>query len=194
MDPAGTELSPHYYRDNFLSLCKTVEAQYGDLLAPDELRFLQCFRALPFDAQCLYVRLVSRVGPWFRESRLAYPELGAIGPLVDSLLEAGMAEPAPELSAAELGALFTRAELLQAFGALLADPGRGKPALLEAIETLGLDHPQQLELLAGVDGERIIAPCWMAEVQLLQLLFFGNRHQSLTDFVLSDLGVARYYP
>jgi hypothetical protein len=29
---------------------------------------------------------------------------------------------------------------------------------------------------------------------LLQLLFFGNRRQGLTDFVLSDLGVARYYP
>ncbi len=29
---------------------------------------------------------------------------------------------------------------------------------------------------------------------MLQLLFFGNRRQSLTDFVLQDLGVTRYYP
>jgi len=28
----------------------------------------------------------------------------------------------------------------------------------------------------------------------MQLLFFGNHYQGMTDFVLSDLGVARYYP
>ncbi len=31
-------------------------------------------------------------------------------------------------------------------------------------------------------------------VALFQLLFFGNRRQGLTEFVLSDLGVACYYP
>jgi hypothetical protein len=71
-DPDNKELKPHYYRDNFLRLCATVEAQYADLLAPAEILFLQRFRTLDFKAQCLYVRLVSRVGPWFRESRLAY--------------------------------------------------------------------------------------------------------------------------
>jgi hypothetical protein len=189
------ELGPHYYRDNFLALCDTVEAQYGDLLLPGEQLFLEVFRSLPFDAQCLYVRLVSRVGPWFRESKLAYPELGAIAPIVDSLLEAGMVEAAGELSAPELGGLYTRPELVRAFAPLLTRPvPGGKPALLDAIEALDLDEARQRRLLAPIDDGRIIAPLGLAEVQLLQVLFFGNRRQSLTDFVLSDLGVARYYP
>ena len=189
------ELAPYYYRDNFLALCDTVESQYGDLLLPGEQLFLQVFRALPFDAQCLYVRLVSRVGPWFRESKLAYPELGAIAPIVDSLLDAGMVEAAGELSAAELGGLYTRAELEQIFAPLLTAPVTGgKPALLEAIEALDLDEARQRSLLRVIDDRRIIAALGVAEVQLLQVLFFGNRRQSLTDFVLSDLGVARYYP
>jgi hypothetical protein len=196
MDPAGsTELAPHYYRDNFLALCDTVQAQYADLLIPAEQDFLQRFRRLPFDAQCLYVRLVSRVGPWFRESKLAYPELGPVAPLIDSLLGAGLAETAGALSAPELGGLYTRAELLAAFGALLGAPAAlGKPALLAAIEALAPADGQQRKLLAAVDSQRIIAPLGTVEVQLFQLLFFGNRHQSLTDFVLSDLGLARYYP
>lgn len=196
MDPTpGAELAPHYYRDNFLALCDTVEAQYGDLLAPPELQFLQRFRGLPFDAQCLYVRLVSRVGPWFRESKLAYPELGPIAPIVDCLGGAGMVEMAAGLSPAELGGLFTLAELTRAFAPLLPAPvARGKPALLAAIAALALDHTQLRERLALVDPQRILAPGGVVEVQLFQLLFFGNRHQSLTDFVLSDLGVARYYP
>ena len=82
-------LPPHYYRDNFLSLCETVEQQYADLLLPDELELLQRFYKLPFDAQCLYIRLVSRVGPWFRESRLDYPELGLLSTAVDELLDVG---------------------------------------------------------------------------------------------------------
>ena len=189
------ELAPHYYRDNFLALCDTVESQYGDLLLPREQRFLQVFRSLPFDAQCLYVRLVSRVGPWFRESRLVYPELGAMAPIVDNLLDAGMVEAAGELSAAELGGLYTRAELVQVFSPLLSAPVTGgKPALLEAIEALDLDEARQRNAVAVIDDGRIIAPLGLEEVQLLQVLFFGNRRQSLTDFVLSDLGVARYYP
>ena len=189
------ELEPHYYRDNFIALCDTVEAQYEDLLTLEERDFLVCFRALPFSAQCLYVRLVSRVGPWFRESKLAYAELGETRPLVDKLVSARMVEVAAELSVPELGDLYTRAELLKAFDTKLDKPlPGGKPALLEAIEGLGLDDAQLRGLLGAIDDQRIIAPCGTEEVQLLQVLFFGNRHQGLTDFVLSDLGVARYYP
>ena len=58
------DLPPHYYRDNFLRLLETVESQYSDLLNTEEQQFVEDYRRLPFDAQCLYVRLVSRVGPW----------------------------------------------------------------------------------------------------------------------------------
>lgn len=192
---AIAELAPHYYRDNFQVLCDTVEAQYEDLLEASEQLVLKCFRELPFDAQCLYVRLVSRVGPWFRESKLAYSELGRIAPLVDILLESGMAERAGELSVEELGSLYTVPELKQVFGPLLGNPvPRGKPDLLAAMAELVLEEGQQETLLEAVDSERILAPCGLAEVALFQLLFFGNRYQSLTEFVLSDLGVARYYP
>jgi hypothetical protein len=56
-------LAPFYYRDNYLRLCDTVEAQYGDILSNAEHAMLQTFRRLDFNAQCLYVRLVSRTGP-----------------------------------------------------------------------------------------------------------------------------------
>ena len=188
MEPTiAAELAPHYYRDNFLALCDTVEAQYGDLLAPAEQLFLRSFRGLPFDGQCLYVRLVSRVGPWFRESRLAYPELGPIAPAVDSLVDAGLAVTAAELPVVDLGALFTRPELLQVFGPLLEPPApRGKPALLEAIESLALDESELRNGLAASGWRAHHCPLLVGGVvELLQLLFFGNRRQSLTDFVLS---------
>ncbi len=37
------------------------------------------FRDLPEAARCLYLRLASRVGPWFRLERLDYPYLRDMG-------------------------------------------------------------------------------------------------------------------
>jgi hypothetical protein len=171
-----------------------VEAQYGDILSDNELGLLQVFRDLTFNAQCLYVRLISRTGPWFRESKLAYAELGPVTHLLDELLARGMAEKATALSAQELGKLFTRGELHQVFGSLTHAKFADKPMLLQAIEQLQLDVRETLSAIATLDSGRIIAPLGAEFTQLLQLLFFGNRHQSLTEIVLQDLGLTRYYP
>ena len=61
------------------------------------------------------MRLVTRTGPWFRESKLRYSELGPVAPILDTLLAQGMAKEAAALSAQDLGKLFTRRELQQAF-------------------------------------------------------------------------------
>ena len=186
-------LSPFYYRDNYVRLCDTVESQYGDILNSAERAMLQTFRQLGFNAQCLYVRLISRTGPWFRESKLAYSELGATAPIVDELLASEMIEEATALSTEELGKLFTRSELQQTF--FPEQPKfPDKPTLLNAIEQLALGPEAQLHALKVIDPQRIVAPHGTELTAHLQLLFFGNRRQSLTDFVLQDLGLTRYYP
>lgn len=190
----NTPLSSFYYRDNFLRLCDTVEAQYGDVLSESERTMLRTFRNLTFNAQCLYVRLISRTGPWFRESKLLYAELGPVKNLLDELLAQGLAEEATALSSQELGKLFTRGELQQIFASLEHPKLADKPTLLFAIEQLALDADATRLAIAAIDSGRIVAPLGVEFTQLLQLLFFGNRHQSLTDFVLQDLGLTRYYP
>ncbi len=193
-ESTDSALSPFYYRDNYLRLCDTVEARYADVLDSDEHAFLRNFRRLDDRAQCLYVRLVMRTGPWFRESKLRYGELGPVQPLVDTLLAQGMAVEAAALSGQELGQLFTRSELQQAFGHHGCQRDRDKTALLLAIDALRLSAEECRRALAAVDDQRIVAPCGAELTQRLQLLFFGNRWQSLTEFVLQDLGVTRYFP
>ena len=194
-DPDTIELSPHYYRDNFLRLCDTVEAQYGDILTSAERAMLARYRDLGFKAQCLYVRLISRTGPWFRESKLIYPELGSTRQILDELVAREMALEAGGLSLEDLGKLFTRKELLQAFSGVLAtNQFPTKSALLSAIDELQLDETGMREALSVCDPQRLISPLGMDLAEHLQILFFGNRHQSLTEFVLEDLGVTRYFP
>lgn len=190
-DTVVVELTPHYYRDNFQHLCDTVQSVYDDLLAASELDFLARWHALSFPAQCLYVRLVSRVGPWFRESRLDYPELGDPAALLEELEAAELLMVAEGLDSTELSRLFTVAEMRRMFPGL----GRGsKSALLEAIDDRALAPEALLAQAAAIDPARVFSPLGSDTVAVLQTLFFGNRHQSLTEFVLSDLGVARYYP
>ncbi|RLQ23511.1 VRR-NUC domain-containing protein [Seongchinamella sediminis] len=182
------DLAPHYYRDNFLRLLDTVESQYGDILSVQEQTFLNAYRQQPFDAQCLYVRLVSRLGPWFRERKLDYPELDDQASALGALLAAGLALLPDGLDAEALGRLCTRREL----AAMFAITGRGKGEQLQALAALPAES--LLPTLLECDRARVVAPAYPDTVALLQLLFFGNRRQGLTDFVLSDLGVARYYP
>jgi len=191
----NVELAAHYYLENFLSLCETVENQYGDLLNAQEQDFLKRFYSLDHNAQCLYVRLISRLGPWFRVGKLVYPEIGDMVQPVQSLLAAQAVVTAEELTVAELGRLFTRAEIQDAYQGLLPDSiPAGKAGLLAAVDELSLAGEQHLALFKEALQEELISPTDVEVVDLLQILFFGNRRQGLTDFVLSDLGIARYYP
>lgn len=192
-EPAA--LAPRYYRDNFLQLCDAVEALYGDLLHPAERALLARWRQLPEPAQCLYVRLVSRVGPWFRRSKLAYVEIGDIASALDELAEAHLLATSADLGLDELARLFTVAEWRRAFAPdLPAAQPRTKPELLAAVADLQCPDADLLGRLLTATGDQLVAPVGGDTVELLQLLFFGNRRQGLTDFVLSDLGIARYYP
>jgi hypothetical protein len=194
-DSDSIVLAPHYYRDNFLRLCDTVDGQYSNILTLEETQWLTCFRALTFTAQCLYIRLISRVGPWFRESKLHYEELGDLQESLNELLAQELATEAELLSAEELGRLYTQKELRQIFADRLKGTKlQGKASLLAAIEELAHEDQTLVELLAGFEQGRLIAPLAVENVELLQLLFFGNRHQSLTEFILEDLGLTRYYP
>ena len=189
------ELAPHYYLDNFVRLCRAVEARYGDLFTGDERAVLECFHNLSCESQCLYVRLISRTGPWFREGKLQYREIGSLDTPIDELLETNMAMLAEDLDAEELSSLFTRAELQSAFTEQLPNDKYGSKAeLVEAIEALDLTAAALQKNLARSERGRIFTPLHFECIELLQLLFFGNRHQSLTEFVLEDIGVTRYFP
>ncbi len=189
------DIPTYYYRDNFLRLCDSVEQQYEDLLHSEERAFLSDFRWLSFAEQCLYVRLISRTGPWFRESRLSYPEIGEEGRVIDALLENGFVRRAQSLTPQELAALFTQAELRQACAEHIDTAAcKTKASLLCSIEALQATGEELLAISTAIDTQRVVAPEASDFVALLQLLFFGNRHQSMTDFLLQDLGVVSYYP
>ena len=174
-----------YYLDNFSYVLDFVTTQYADLLTPEEAAFAGSFEALPLDARRLYVRLCSRKGPLFRDDKLNYAEIDTQC-AIEALAHADFVDFATDAGIADLLALLTRAELL-AFRSCDADKSASRGELLEQLA--GTVEP---EFVHARTPFAILRPLYLDILRNYKLLFFGNVHQDLTEFVLRDLGISPY--
>jgi hypothetical protein len=180
--PGPSPLREGYYLDNFEAVLRDVRERYGGLLNPRERERTEAFLALPLGARRLYVRMLTRKGPWFRRDGLRYPEIPDLEGALADLAGAGLCGAGA--SPAERAALLRRDEL-QALLAGLGRPGRRTRDQLAA-ELLAADPGA---LLAALDPVTPLEGEW---ARLCCFLFFGNGEQDLTEFVLADLGRTRY--
>ncbi len=182
------ELPESYYLDNVLTLFEHVESVYADILEPAQLDFLGNFAAASENAKRLCIRLLNRSSDWFRADRLDYPEIGALQGAIDELAERGLFAVDAEIEPEVLLSLFTKAELLQALA-----PSNGYARLRrDELDAALLEDADGgfFEQLKN-DGRLIQVLCNEPYLQC-QMLFFGNLNQSMTDFVLRDLGLYQY--
>lgn len=180
-------LHPDYYLDNFHALTGHVAGLYDDLLNHQEKNWYQTLCALPSEPQRLYIRLLSRTNAILRQDKLHYPDTGDLQKSLGVLREhALVSHPCPD-SSLWLN-LLTKPELIALAKALSSQRlplnSARKEALVEAInclpgqavlDYLGYHHP-----LIEVHGKDMLA--------LFMLCYFGNTRQSLTDFIISELG------
>ena len=193
--PAPVELAPDYYLTNFCALLDFVMSRYEGLLSVQEQAFFADFQGLAPDSQRLYVRLLSRkgvpspAGALFRQSKLAYAEIGDLPGAARQLVGVGLLQKNPALALADILPLFSKAELLPRSPLPLPQAIK-RPALEQALLDQAIDP---LDLTAG---EPILAVQAAEHFETFKLCFFGNLNQDLTDWVLRDLGLFQYehYP
>lgn len=182
------DLPATYYLDNVLVLFDHVEAVYADLLDDHELGFLTRFDRLGDDARKLYIRLLNRTHPCFRLSKLHYVEIGQIDQAIGELAAAGCIAVDGDIDPARLISLYSKPELLE-----LHDerPKLAKLPRSELDQTLLVqDQAEFFERLKQQDC--LLEVFGKDQYLFMQMLFFGNLNQSMTDFVLSDLGLYQY--
>ncbi|PTY38017.1 hypothetical protein BGP77_16305 [Saccharospirillum sp. MSK14-1] len=184
------DLPTGYYKDNFDRLLATVVERYDDLLSDEDRAFVSAYQNLELPSARLLVRLYTRKGPTFRQSKLNYAEIPDLDSAIDELADTVLLDADPLLTAAEIAQLLTLAELRQ----LDWVPSSKRPKSELLVELEDWDDARcardwQLQ-------DRLIQPQHWLTLRRLQLLYFGNEYQSLTDFVLSDLGLFQYenYP
>ena len=180
-------LPTDYYLDNVLILFEHVESLYRDIMPETDLEFLESFSGLTSNAKRLYIRLLNRSHVLFRLSKLNYAEIGSIPLAMQELESLNFLKINFGLERADLIRLFNKSELL-AFHpqkTLLQKIKRSELDLL-LLET-DADFFSQLQA-----SDQFIQVSRKKSYQLCQMLFFGNLSQSMTDFVLRDLGLNRY--
>ena len=176
---------PFYYLDNFRLMIETLMRRDGDLLAADELTFIGDYAQLATGARALLVRMVMRQGPLFRASRLVYHEIPDLEAAVLPLIELGWVDGRPQLNVRDLVRLFSKAELVSMFTLPIQCLREPKTALLDRL----WDSPCSVPY--GVPDA--VYRLGIAELcDRLCRMFFGNFRQTLTEFVLADLGVLRF--
>lgn len=194
-----TALPPHrlYYLHNFVRALDWLRTRYADVLGAPEQDFFARFAQLPEPAQALLVRLVMRRGPWFRAGKLAYEEIGDIDTAAAPLLALGWLDATAPMTLAELFAVHTHREVATLFAATCTHQATAKSqtkaALLQALQPHHTTaqpyrqwHPTSTEAVLRV-AQEVTALCTR-----LRLMFFGNLHQSWSEFVLADLGLFQY--
>ena len=189
---AGEPPPDGYYAENLLVVVRTVLRRYADLLDAGERAFGTRILGLPAAAQRLFARLVARRGPLIRNDSLAYAEVGDVEAALACLDEAGLVERCTAAPPDVLCGTLTRLELDAVFAPELADLAGGRKA--ERVAWVVAKLPE-----AFLRWRLKRACSWLAvsasdELALYRLLFFGDRHQDLTTFVMRDLGVHRYEP
>jgi hypothetical protein len=187
---AASSPKPFYYLDNFRVMLETLQARDGDLLAAEELEFMESFSLLAQSSRALLVRMLMRKGPLFRADRLRYAEIGDSGLAMQPLIDRGWVQDRPVLTLADVFRLFGKADVAGYLG-LDARQARESKAALMAILATRLAEPQPYERCRTALGQvydlKIRTLC-----NRLVLMFFGNFRQDLSEFVLADLGVFRY--
>jgi hypothetical protein len=180
-----------YYLTNFEVVLRTVGERYADLMRPADLEFMQLFRALPRMCRALLVRMVMRKGVVFRESRLAYAEIGDPCRALAPLRALGWVETDPSLGFDELCRLLRKAELARCFAADRL-PGRlPKHAWVARLRGVhSTDKPFSVWWADAPD--RVHRLTAARQCERFRLLFFGNFHQDWSEFVLADLGIFAY--
>lgn len=186
------DLALDYYLHNFRLMLDWVWQRYADLLNEQELKFIHTFNQLDHDSQCLLVRLSSRKGPLFRHDKLAYPEIASIELSAQQLVKADLIANDCPIDITTFANALTKPELLQLFGTQLRGLKQARKEMI--IQALALEFPEPQTWQTWTDNA--LGKAWYLDnqsiISTLLLLFFGNAHQDLTEFVLQDLGLFRY--
>jgi len=177
-----------YYLDNVLTLFEHVTRVYEDLLAARQLEFLDGFAALSPDASKLCIRLLNRSHDWYRGSKLKYPEIESLDAAIEELALQGFLDVNAKIDKPTLLSLFTMPELRSI---MPHKPGWEK-LRREQLEAELLEQDDAAFFNTLKNDDNLLQLHHRDEYQICQMLFFGNLNQSMTDFVLRDLGLYQF--
>ena len=186
-------LPQKYYLDNFKYVLDFVLRKYEPLLSDTEIQFITNFMSLSEDGQCLYVRISNRKGQFFRKEKLVYTEISNLEAAYDELLKFNFLTTKPALELEECFQLinsYNKPEIIKHLKPLelsIDKKLKKDELILELLETCDTNHLQEIFY-----SESIITQAAQEELDMIKLFFFGHNHGDMSDFVIRDVGHAKF--
>ncbi|WP_394205835.1 VRR-NUC domain-containing protein [Shewanella waksmanii] len=191
------ELAQDYYVDNFNYVLDHVCKRYQDLFEPSFSHYVSNYQKLTLDGKRLLTRLCMRTGQWYEVCQLNYGEISCLDTAISELTATELVMQTSDVPVEVLASKLT----VKRLKTLLADAfnisnkqlsGLKKPQLSELLISQAELQPTQ-RLAHFLDSSWLELQC-QTEFDLLLLMFFGNGYQDLTQFVVAELGLQRFYP
>lgn len=178
--------SDDYYANNVRTLISFVVDRYGDLLVEEELSFSNSVLNLSKDALRLYARILSRRGPIFLVEKFDYSEVKDTTVAFEELGRRELIAYNPDVPAELLCQKLTLPQLRQVFD--LQDWKGSKSAVVSKIQDSYENEDIVYRIRQSVSWFELDQT---DRIATFSLLFFGDRHQDLSTFVVHDLGILR---
>ena len=170
------QLPDFYYLDNFIQLLDHVFEYNKAVLREEDFDDFLDFKSLSKNAQATFTRFLMRKGNYFRPGKISYKEIPNIDECIDEL--EGVNFISWDVPNEEKIKLFTKPELCDLY------PDVKLKSLPRAeIDEVLIDRVEQI-------SERVLA--LEKDFFVFRLLYFGNAHQDLSEFILNDLGIYQY--
>ena len=184
-----------YYQNNVVLLLRFVRENFPALMhlmhGQDLRQQIDGYLSAGDDAQRLFARLLTRKGPVYRQDKLQYREIHNLSAAVTELTHLHLVEQYQACAADQLLHKLTKAELLN----LAPEFARAqikrlrKPEIIDYFLGRYSDHTIRNKIATDY--------CWLSLAQpfvwwVVRLLYFGDRVQDWSAFVLQDLGMVRY--
>ena len=184
------DLPPRYYLTHFHEFLGFFEGANRALLSDEATGFIERFRALDDDKQCIVVRAANRKDAVIDRSQFNYSEVSTPQEQIDWLKVNGWFGDLSHASLNDIAGVLTKDALL----ALLAEYGSTqglssltKPKLVTRLKEHISTHgwPEQLSL------ENYLVCLFDTALRFLLFIYFGNTKSRLNQFSMRDLGVMR---
>ena len=178
-----------YYQNNFCSVFEFVLGRFKGIASDQLTKDLKSYLDASGDSQRLFARLLTRKGPTFLISSLAYAEIAELDVAIEELSALDLLQYSPGVPADQILAVLTKAQLIDYFSVPSALTKSSKVAIIEHL----LSHNSDLQICHRCQQRTrwltITAPDhW----RLVNFLYFGNSGQDWSTFVRRDLGLLAY--
>jgi DNA polymerase III subunit epsilon len=183
-------LPAKYYLAHFFELIDNIDRYYQSVIEKPHFDFINDFRALSEDAQCLYVRMVNRKGQVFSKNSLSdYTEVKFLQPALKELKLRNFISPVSEKNKVKLLDFLTKPQLSRWLRASEIEfkISHSKIELLKIAQK----NNQKLNLEFLPDFTELLCRSRCLELEYLLFLYFGEIRSGFKIYALRDLGIRK---